>query len=146
MPPPRSEWRIVRDVWVADTDEEALRAAREGMLFRSWKEYLYPLFHFGPVPLTRGMKHDVSIPDDDVTVEYMLDHLWLVGSPETVAGKIRSLYETSGGFGTLLAMVLDHSGDQQGWERCMRLLADDVMPRVADLTGEEAAPIAAARD
>ena len=145
-PPPRSEWRIVRDVWVADTDEEARRAAQEGMLFRSWKEYLHPLFHFGPYPLTRGMKHDESIPDDDVTVEYMLDNLWLVGSPETVADKIRNLYELSGGFGILLAMVLDHSGDQQGWERCMRLLAEEVMPRVADLTGEKAAPMAAAND
>ena len=52
--PPRSEWRIVRDVWVADTGEEARRGAREGMLFRSWREYLHPLFSMGPIPLTAG--------------------------------------------------------------------------------------------
>ena len=143
QPPPRSEWRIVRDVWVADTDEEARRGAVEGMLFRAWKDYLHPLFHFGPYPLTRGMKHDESVPDEDVTVEYMLDNLWLVGSPETVARKIRDLYEISGGFGTLLAMVLDHLEDRAGSERSMRLLADEVLPRVADLTGEEVSAVGA---
>ena len=134
-PPARSEWRLVRDVWIADTDEEAIRGARDGMLFRAWKEYLHPLFSFGPYPFTAAMKHDESIADEAVTVEYMLEHLWLVGSPETVAQKIRDLHEASGGFGILLAMVLDHSADQPGWEKSMRLLTDEVLPRVADLTG-----------
>ena len=48
-PPSRSEWRLVRDVWVADTDEEAIRAAREGMLFRCWSEYLFPALQLRPV-------------------------------------------------------------------------------------------------
>ena len=112
---PGGEWRLVRDVWIADTDEEAIRGAREGMLFRAWKEYLHPLFSFGPYPFTAAMKHDESIADEAVTVEYMLEHLWLVGSPETVAQKIRDLHEASGGFGILLATVLDHSADQPGW-------------------------------
>ena len=132
-PPPRSQWRLVRDIWVAETDEEAVRGAREGMLFRCWEEYLYPLFNFGPYPLVAGMKHDESVATEDVDLEYMLEHLWLVGSPDTVARKIRELYESSGGFGVLLGMALDHSGDQSGWERSMRLLAQEVMPQVADL-------------
>ena len=139
VPPSRSEWRIVRDVWVADTDEEARRGAREGMLFRAWGEYLNPLFSFGPYPFTAGMKHDESIPDEAVTLDYMLDHIWLVGSPETVAQKLRQLYEISGGFGVLLAMVLDHLDDRAGSDKSMRLLAEEVLPRVADLTGEEVA-------
>ena len=113
------------------------------MLFRAWTDYLHPLFSFGPYPFTAAMKHDQSIPDEDVTVEYMLEHLWLVGSPDTVARKIRELYEISGGFGILLAMVLDHSEDRPGFEKCMRLLTEEVLPRVADLTGEEATPVAA---
>jgi alkanesulfonate monooxygenase SsuD/methylene tetrahydromethanopterin reductase-like flavin-dependent oxidoreductase (luciferase family) len=135
-PPSRSEWRLVRDMWVADTDEEAIRGAREGMLFRCWTEYLYPLFNYGPYPLVAGMKHDESVPTEDVTIEYMLEHLWLVGSPDTVAQKIRNLYETSGGFGVLLAMVLDNADDKDGWARSMRLLTEEVLPQVADLTGE----------
>ena len=137
-PPPRSDWRVVRDAWIAETDEEAIRGAREGMLFRAWNEYLHPLSASGDTPLTAGMKHDESVPTEDVTVEYMLEHLWLVGSPSTVAKKIRHLYETSGGFGVLLILSLDHSADRKGWETSMRLLVDEVLPQVADLTGEEA--------
>jgi len=136
QPPSRSEWRLVRDVWVADTDEQAYRDAREGMLFRAWNDYLFPLFNNGPYPLIAGMKHDESVATEDIDLEYMLEHVWLVGSPETVAEKIRGLYESAGGFGVLLGMVLDHSDDREGWHRSMRLLAEEVMPRVADLTGE----------
>ena len=135
-PPSRSEWRLVRDVWVADTDEEAIRAAREGMLFRAWTEYLYPLFNYGPYPLVAGMKHDESVATEDIDLEYMLEHLWLVGSPDTVARKIRNLYEAAGGFGVLLTMVLDNTDDREGWYRSMRLLMEEVLPQVADLTGD----------
>ena len=135
-PPSRSEWRIVRDVWVADTDEEAREGALNGMLGRAWRDYLHPLFSFGAYPFVRSMKHDESIPDEDVTVEYMADHLWLVGSPDTVASKLRDLYEMVGGFGTLLWLTFDHSENRPAYEKCMRLLAEEVMPQVADLTGD----------
>ena len=65
-PPPRSEWRLVRDVWIAETDKEAITAAREGMLFRTWSEYLFPLFNYGPYPLVAGMKHDESVATEDI--------------------------------------------------------------------------------
>ena len=135
-PPPRSEWRVVRDIWIADTDEEAIRGAREGMLFRTWREYLYPFWSQGPQPIVPSMKHDDSVPDEAVTLDYILENVWLVGSPDTVARKLRSLYEMSGGFGVLLAMSLDHADDRAGWETTMRLLVDEVLPQVADLTGE----------
>ena len=135
-PPSRSQWRIVRDVWVADTDEEAMKGALGGMLGRAWREYLRPLFAYGPYPFVRSMKHDESIPDEDVTVEYMAEHLWLVGSPDTVANKIRDLYEMVGGFGTLLWLTFDHTDDRPGYEKSVRLMAEEVMPQLADLTGD----------
>ena len=69
------------------------------------------------------MKHDESIPDEAVTLEYMAEHLWLVGSPNTVANKIRDLYEMVGGFGTLLWLTFDHSDNRPAYEKSMRLLA-----------------------
>jgi alkanesulfonate monooxygenase SsuD/methylene tetrahydromethanopterin reductase-like flavin-dependent oxidoreductase (luciferase family) len=132
--PSRSVWRLVRDVWVAETDEEAFKAAREGMLFRAWNEYLYPLFNYGPVPLLAGMKHDENMPTEDITLEYLLNHIWLVGSPDTVAQKIRYLHEVTGGFGVLLAMVLDNTDNMDGWNRSMHLLVEEVMPQLSDLT------------
>jgi alkanesulfonate monooxygenase SsuD/methylene tetrahydromethanopterin reductase-like flavin-dependent oxidoreductase (luciferase family) len=135
-PPLRSEWRIVRDIWVADTDREARKGALNGMLGRAWREYLKPLFSYGAYPFIKYMKHDEGIPDEDVTLEYMVDNLWLVGSPKTVARKIRDLYEMSGGFGTLLWLTFDHSAQRAAYEKSMRLLVQDVMPQLADLTGD----------
>jgi hypothetical protein len=41
-----------------------------------------------------------------------------------------------GSFGCLLlVLVYDHWQDQQGWEKSTRLLAEEVMPRLADLAG-----------
>ena len=65
----------------------------------------------------------------------MADHLWLIGSPDTVAGKIRRLYQDVGGFGGLLMLVYDQSENNAAWERSTRLLAERVMPQVADLNG-----------
>ena len=135
-PPRRSDWRIVRDLWVAETDEEARQGALNGMLGRAWEEYLLPLFSYGPYPFVKFMKHDDSIPDEAVTPEYMVDNLWLVGSPDTVAAKLRSLYETVGGFGTLLWLTFDHSENRKAYEKCARLLAEKVMPQLVDVTGD----------
>ena len=131
--PYRSEWRLVRDAYVADTDEEAQKQALNGMTGRVWDQYLLPLFkQFDLMPT---FKHDPEVPDDAVTAEYLADHMWLVGSPETVANKIRNLYNDVGGFGELLVLVFDHWENQKGWEKSTRLLAEEVLPRVADLTG-----------
>ncbi|MBM3947891.1 MAG: LLM class flavin-dependent oxidoreductase [SAR202 cluster bacterium] len=132
-PPPRSTWRVVRDVWIDDTDEKAFKAVRKGMMWRAWTEYLYPVWSSGPQPIIPSMKHDVSVPDSAVTMNYILENVWLVGSPDTVARKLRELYNMAGGFGMILLMVLDHFDDPKGWEKTMRLFKEEVMPRVADL-------------
>ena len=129
--PSRQEWRICRDVWVADSDDEAYDAAVNGMLGRVWGEYLLPLF--AAFDLTHVIKHDSSVPDSAVTPEYMAEHVWLIGSPDTVEKKLLELYEMCGGFGTLLSLVYDNIGNQAGWEKSMRLFSGEVMPRLADL-------------
>jgi alkanesulfonate monooxygenase SsuD/methylene tetrahydromethanopterin reductase-like flavin-dependent oxidoreductase (luciferase family) len=58
--------------------------------------------------------------------------MWLVGSPDDVALKIRNLYDQVGGFGVLLAMGHEWEPKEQ-WENSMRLLAVEVMPKLADL-------------
>jgi alkanesulfonate monooxygenase SsuD/methylene tetrahydromethanopterin reductase-like flavin-dependent oxidoreductase (luciferase family) len=125
---------LVRDVYVADTDEAAKEAAINGMLGRVWKDYLLTLFR--EFDLLSVFKHDPDVPDEAVTLEYLADHMWLVGSVDTVANKLRDLYEGVGGFGALLVLVYDHWQDQEGWEKSTRLLAEEVMPQLADLTGE----------
>ena len=101
-------------MYVADTDEEARDLALNGMLV---------------------FKHNDEVPDEAVTIEYMADHLWLIGSPDTVAEKIHRLYGDVGGFGGLLMLVYDQSENNAAWEHSTRLLANKVMPQVAELTG-----------
>ncbi|MEC9014161.1 MAG: alkane 1-monooxygenase, partial [Chloroflexota bacterium] len=86
--------------------------------------------------LLHVIKHDSSIPDSAVTPEYMAEHVWLIGSPDTVEKKILSLYEMCGGFGTLLSLVYDNKDDQDDWEKSMKLLAKEVMPRFAGMDPE----------
>ena len=132
--PSRREWRIVRDVFVANSDDEAYEKSVNGMLGRTWRDYLIPLF--AEFDMVKTFKHDPDVPDAAVTPEYMAEHLWLIGSPDTVEKKLRNLYQMSGGFGTLLTLIYDYMDDQTGWENSMRLLAQDVMPRLADLVPE----------
>src|SRR5437588_12682050 len=44
--PKRAEWRLVREVFVADTDAEALRLSAGGMMGRMIPEYFLPLLAF----------------------------------------------------------------------------------------------------
>ena len=88
--PNRQDWRLVREVFVADTDEEAWRLSAGDMMGRMMGEYFLPLLgHFG---FKDYLKHAPDVPDSDVTVDYCAKRNWIVGSPATVAEKI----ETSG--------------------------------------------------
>jgi len=123
----RATWRIARDVLVAPTDAEARRLALGGVLARDWDGYFLPLLR-----KTKRLglpKVDPAIPDSDVTVEYLLDHIWLVGSPDTVAEKLARLREDVGGFGWLL--VIGHEWEpREAWVRSMTLLREQVLPRL----------------
>ena len=130
LTPDRSKWRIARDIYVADTTEEAVKEVKEGTLARDYTEYFFKI-----VPKIRGsleiFKVDKSIPDSDVTVDYMIKNLWIAGSPEDVAEQIRELYDQVGGFGVLLVMGHEWK-PREKWLRSMRLLTEEVMPRLND--------------
>ncbi|BCB83743.1 LLM class flavin-dependent oxidoreductase [Phytohabitans suffuscus] len=123
----RDAWRIVRDVFVADTDDEALDIARNGNQARQWVEGNLPLNR--AAGWTRFLKHDPAVADEDIDVEYLARHLWLVGSPDTVAQKLLDVYDAVGGFGTLLVEEYDFVDRPQLWRRSMELLATEVIPR-----------------
>ena len=128
--PDRGEWRIVREVFVADTDDEAFKGCVRGAMGRMMSEYLLPLFaNFG---FTKYLKHDESVPDADVTPEYLVDHGWLVGSPKTVTRKLGEMNEELGGFGTILLFAFDYADDPAPWFKSMRLLAEEVLPHFQD--------------
>ena len=129
-PPERSAWRIARNVHVADSTEQARREAIEGAIGRDFMTYFLPLLRTGR--MYTGMKQDPSMPDEQVTADYLADNVWIVGDPDECARKLRALYTTVGGFGTLLAIAHDWP-DPSVWERSMRLLATEVMPQLEGL-------------
>jgi alkanesulfonate monooxygenase SsuD/methylene tetrahydromethanopterin reductase-like flavin-dependent oxidoreductase (luciferase family) len=124
--PDRSQWRIVREIFVADTDDEAYEGCVHGAMGRMMNEYLLPLF--ADFQFTPYLKHDPKVPDGDVTPEYLTNHGWLVGSVKTVIRKLGEMYETLGGFGTLLLFAFDYADDPEPWFKSMRLLAEEVLP------------------
>lgn len=112
----RRDWRLVMNVHVAETDEQALADVRIG-------ERLETVTYFEDAlgrppgrsqdPLTDGVKAGTT----------------LVGSPETVARGIEKLVEASdGGFGGFMFRANDWANREQTW-RSYELFARWVMPR-----------------
>ena len=74
-------------------------------------------------------KHDLKMPDEAVTVEYLLDRLVIRGSVNSVVDQILAFRETIGDFGTLL--YAGHDWVDAGLaRRSMELMAEKVMPAV----------------
>lgn len=129
--PDRGNWRMVREVFVAETDREAWQLSVGSHMGRMYREYFLPLLdNFG---FFEFLKHDASAPDSDVTPEYCAAHNWIVGSPDTVVEKIEETYERVGGFGHLLVFGFDYADDATAWRRSLALLEAEVLPRVAHL-------------
>jgi alkanesulfonate monooxygenase SsuD/methylene tetrahydromethanopterin reductase-like flavin-dependent oxidoreductase (luciferase family) len=136
--PDRATWRVMRDIFVADTDEEARRLVLEGPAGQVWDELILPTFR---VVRDRGGKSyalgdlliDPGMSVEDLTIEWMVDHFFLVGSPETVVEKIAQLNDDLGGIGALLSFTFDYSADPEPYRRNFELLGREVAPRIATL-------------
>ena len=101
------------------------------MMGRMMSEYFLPLL--GQFGFLEYLKHDPSVPDSDVTVEYCAKHNWLVGSPSTVAEQIEQVYEDVGGFGQLLVFGFDYADQPEAWRGSLELIQKEVAPKVAHL-------------
>ncbi len=126
--PDRSLWRVAREVFIADTTAEARRLVREGTLARDFERYFIPLMtKSGMLSI---MKNDPDMPDSDVTIEYLMDNVFIVGSADEVTQKLNDLNGELGGFGTLLAM--GHEWDPyEAWYESMSVLVKEVLPKVS---------------
>ena len=137
----RGRWRMLRDIFVADTDAEARRAVLDGFAARFWNEYFKPIAE--KLNATYMFRRPDADQDAELTAEYLVNtKVWAVGSPTTVADLIREQFELAGGFGTLLMLGSDYAdpGEREKWFRSMQLLASEVMPRLRDLPVQSARP------
>jgi alkanesulfonate monooxygenase SsuD/methylene tetrahydromethanopterin reductase-like flavin-dependent oxidoreductase (luciferase family) len=130
--PERAAWRVSHPLFVAETDEQAWERAVGGAMGAAYREWILPhaerqgsLPHFAP-----------DLNPADITVEALARRQWLMGSPDTVADGIVSLYEETGGFGVLLATVYDYADDPGFYRTSLELLHGEVLPRVHARVGE----------
>ena len=128
--PDRSAWRIARNVYISDTTTNARREALDGVMKRDFDQYFLRLM--SKLDMLDLFKIDPDMPDSDVTPEYLVDNIWIVGSADDVAEKLRKLYHDVGGFGVLLAMGHEWQ-PRDKWENSMATLVKDVIPSLADL-------------
>jgi alkanesulfonate monooxygenase SsuD/methylene tetrahydromethanopterin reductase-like flavin-dependent oxidoreductase (luciferase family) len=128
QPTDRSDWRIMRDFFVADTDEEARDAVINGPAGQTWREYLLPTFaELKLLPLVAGDGVDPA----DVDVEWMTDNFWLVGSPKTVADKVSALDAECGGVGSIVTYTYDYSENPELYRRNIELMGTEVASLLA---------------
>lgn len=140
--PSREEWRIVKEIFVAPTDEEALQLATspEYGIGRMMKEYFLPLFKdFG---FLQYYREDPNVSDEETTAEYLAQNGWLVGSPQTVTRKLDRMWEQLGGFGVLLVFTFDYVERPDVWHRSMKLLAEEVLPHFVNRQADAGAAVA----
>ena len=105
----RNQWRIATNILVADTDEEAMDLAINGAMGRTYREWLIPSYaQFGMLQTMAPEIPNLTDPDD-ISVEYLAEKKWLVGTPETVVKKLQADLEASGGFGNIIGFSFDLS-------------------------------------
>ena len=125
--PDRRNWRVARNIFVGESTEEAFDFALNSAFGQSF-DYLIRLI--GPGRLD-GWKEDPDMPDEEVTAEYAVRRLAIVGDPEECIRRLQEIQDLTGGFGTLLAIGHDWD-DKPRWLRSMELLKNEVVPAIAD--------------
>lgn len=116
-------WRIFREVYVAETTEQALADIREGAQ-ETYLDYLRDQLGFAD-----RIKRDIAMDDDEVTFEYLVEETpWIVGSPEDVIEQIRDLEAAVGEFGCLVVTSRREWVSKHQWENSLDLFARTVMP------------------
>lgn len=119
-----ADWRVARNVFVADSAGEARRLARGNSL--GWCiEYILELTRRGPGV---GMwKRNPDQADTDCNLDYFLDEVLIVGDPASVTRQMLDLRQTVGDFGTLVLVA--HDWDDRGrWLHSLELFTHEVVP------------------
>jgi len=126
--PDRSRHAVSQTVFVGETDKEAKREVMEGPIGYCFNRYLIPIWRrFG---MMDGFAKDAGINPDKADLEFLVDHVFVVGSPETVVDKINSHFEVCGGWGTLQVESHDYYDDPAPWFQSLELIVKEVAPKI----------------
>lgn len=135
--PNRQRHAVSHTIFVGDTDAEAKREVMEGPIGYCFNKYLIPIWRrFGMID---GFAKDHGIDPLAADLEFLVDKVFIVGSPDTVVEKTNELFSKCGGWGTLQIESHDYYDDPSPWFHSLELAAKEVAPRIT-LPGE---PVAA---
>ncbi len=135
-----ADWRLARSLFVAEDDAAAKAYVRDPAgPFAHYYGYLVSLIKRAAFHAI--MKDTPDMADDAVTPEYACSNFTIAGDPASVAEQILALREEVGPFGTILATATDCLDDAHKAKlfESMRLLAEEVMPRVNRALGDQEA-------
>jgi len=122
--PDRSDWKIARSIFLADTTKEAQQKARTNSLGKCF-EYIGRLFDKG---LGRRIyKRDLTMSDADCNLDYLMTEQIIAGDVDEALRRLLALIEETGRFGTLVMMGYDWD-DKASWLRSMELFSQELMP------------------
>jgi alkanesulfonate monooxygenase SsuD/methylene tetrahydromethanopterin reductase-like flavin-dependent oxidoreductase (luciferase family) len=121
-----ADWRVARSIFVADDDKTARSyVTAPNSPYRLYYANLLAKLKAGG--RTVAFKESPDMPDEAVTVDYVMDKLVIWGSPEKVADDILAFRAEVGDFGTLLYAGKDWLDRDLG-RRSMILMAERVLP------------------
>ncbi|MFY0610265.1 MAG: LLM class flavin-dependent oxidoreductase [Hyphomicrobiaceae bacterium] len=121
-------WRVARSIFVAD-DLETARAYALGP--NSPYRYYFSQLLTKMKAANRAVifKSDPDMPDDELTVDDVLETCVTWGTPDKVVDELNAFREEVGDFGTLLYAGKDWADPELG-RRSMKLLAEQVQPHL----------------
>ena len=131
-PANRSDYKVARSIFLADTTSEAKRRARSNSLGKNY-EYIGRLFDKG---LGRKIyKRDLAMSDADCNMDYLMQEQIIAGDVDEVLRRLLALIDETGGpFGTLVLMGYDWD-DKPSWLKSMELFSRELMPALNKAVG-----------
>ena len=134
--PDRSDWKIIRSIFLADTTKEAVERARTNSLGQNY-EYIARLFDKG-MRSRKIYKRDLDMPDSECNLDFLMTEQIIAGDVDEVLRRLMHMMEETGEFGTLILMSYDWD-DKQSWIHSMELFANELMPALNKAVGALAA-------
>ena len=124
-PDPR-DWSVSRNIFVADTTEDARTTARSNSMGQCI-EYILELTRRGDA--LDFWKRDESMSDEECNLDYFMDEVIIAGDPDEVTRQLLDLRKEIGEFGTLVLVAHDFD-DKQSWLHSLELFAREVVPAI----------------
>ncbi len=136
--PKVSDWRVARNIFVADDDKTAARYGRtdpNSPYQFYWSQMLYKMRRGKRLYVFKSHKEQA---DEEITQDYVMDNCVIHGGVNKVVDGILALREEIGDFGEIVYAGMDWV-DPALAKRSLQLMAEEVMPRVNAAIGKSAA-------